>query len=37
MKYEDISALDCMTLIELINKSKTDKAKVDKAGKQAGK
>lgn len=36
-KYEDISALDCMTLIELINKSKTDKAKADKATKPAAK
>ena len=29
-KYEDISALDCMTLIELINKQKADKAKASK-------
>lgn len=36
-KCEDISALDCMTLIELINKSKTDKAKADKATKPAAK
>lgn len=36
-KYEDISALDCMTLIELINKSKTDKAKADKAAKPVAK
>lgn len=36
-KCEDISALDCMTLIELINKSKTDKAKADKAAKTTAK
>lgn len=32
-KYEDVSALDCMTLIELINRSKAEKAKTDKAPK----
>lgn len=36
-KYEDVSALDCMTLIELINKSKADKAKADKAVKPTAK
>lgn len=36
-KYEDISALDCMTLIELINKSKAEKAKTEKAPKAAAK
>lgn len=32
-KYEDISALDCMTLIELIKKSKESKDKAEKTGK----
>ena len=36
-KYEDVSALDCMTLIELINRSKAEKAKTDKAAKAASK
>lgn len=36
-KYEDISALDCMTLIELINKAKADKAASDKTKKPVAK
>lgn len=36
-KYEDVSALDCMTLIELINRSKAEKAKTDKVAKPSAK
>lgn len=32
-KYADITAIDCLTLIELIDRSKAEKAKADKAAK----
>lgn len=37
VKYADITAIDCLTLIELIDRSKAENAKTDKAVKAAAK